>query len=137
MGRTTYFHDIWLENELYKSWLKKVDTTTASCSICHRNFDVSNGGESVIKRHAGLSHCQRQWKRHKLNTAVPSAGRLDGHLKKKTSKVDVDVDVKKPGPSNATNGPANVFCQESISAMVEKSSVTEAKIRWCLKVVES
>ena len=80
------FQDYWLTDPSFKLWLRKCDDKTAFCSYCQKKIDVSNGGESVLKQHAGLAPFKDKGKNHKLRTPVAGRGSLLGHLKKPESE---------------------------------------------------
>ena len=73
MPRDSYFNASWMENELYKGWLREKNKTTAYCRICSKDIPVGNKGEVSIKRHAGLPPYENQGTQHKkgyLLTAI-------------------------------------------------------------------
>ena len=55
----------------------------------------TNGGESTLKRHAGLAPFENKSKNHKLRTPVASSGSLLGHLKKPESEEVINDSIKK------------------------------------------
>ena len=120
MPRNTHFQDYWLTNPSFKFWVRKSD-------------DKTKGGESALKRHAGLAPFEDKGKNHKLSTPVAGSGSLLGHLKKPESEEVTNDSVKKKKNSTINNQPT----QLSITAVLEKNKVIDVEIRWCLKVVKS
>ena len=126
MPRESHFKDIWLCDPLYQSWVKKKDEKTAYCIDCRKDILISNGGESALKRHAGLYPYEKFGKTHKLKAPVTTCRSLERHLEKShETSHEVDI-IKKTLPQ-----------QQSITSMIEKNNVIDAEIRWCLKVVTS
>ena len=83
MPRNTHFQDYWLTDPNLKLWVRKSDDKTAFCSYCQIKIDVTNSGESALKRHAGLAPSEDKGKNHKLRTPVAGKWKPSfGHLKK-------------------------------------------------------
>ena len=82
MRRSTHFQDYWLIDASFKLWVRKSDDKTAFCSYCQKKIDVTNGGESAPKWHAGLAPFKDKGKNHKLRTPDTGSGSLLGYLKK-------------------------------------------------------
>jgi hypothetical protein len=56
------FQDSWLQNELYRDWVEKVDGDKflARCNVCDDTFSVSGQGASALKSHQkGKNHRAR------------------------------------------------------------------------------
>ena len=130
MPRNTHFQDYWLTDRSFKLWVRKSGEKTAFCSCCRKKIDVTNGGEGALKRHAGLTPFEDKGKNHKLRTPVADSGNLLGHLKKPESEEVTNDSAKKKNHSAINNQPT----QLSITAVLEKSNVISAEIRWCLEV---
>ena len=45
------FSKSWLSNPEYDGWLSKKDESTARCSNCCKDVDVSNMGEAALRSH--------------------------------------------------------------------------------------
>ena len=133
MPRDSYFNASWMENELYKGWLREKNKTTAYCRICSKDIPVGNKGEVSIKRHAGLPPYENQGTQHKKRLPV-DRNNIQLFTRKgegSSSKLSSDQDVQ------ITHTHAEEKKQLSISALVEKEYVADAEIRWCLNVVTS
>ena len=115
MHRNTHFQDYWLTDPSFKLWERKSDDKTAFCSYCPKNIDVTNGGESAFKRHAGLAPFEDRGKNHKLRTPVADSGSLLGHLKKPESEEVTNHSAKNKN-STVNNQPT----QLSVTAVLEK-----------------
>ena len=77
MPRNTHFQDYWLTDPSFKLWVRKSDDKTPFCSSCQKKFDVTDGGESGLKRHAGLAPFEDKDKNQdKLRTPVAGGGSL-------------------------------------------------------------
>jgi len=61
MSGSCRFSERWLINEAYATWLSECrDLYKARCTLCLKNYDVSNMGESAFKSHAkSTQHIQR------------------------------------------------------------------------------
>lgn len=46
-----HFQDNWMNIEIYKKWLIKLDDFTAQCSKCNVKFTVKHDGEKAVKKH--------------------------------------------------------------------------------------
>ena len=122
MPRKTYFNSSWLQNSDYKTWLSRKDYTTANCKLCNKSIDISNQGESALKRHAqGVNHKQR------LPIKTVSSI-MDSFAPAEQNEF---VQVKNDGGSIEV-----AKKQASISEMIEKDCVIDAEIRWCLYVAQ-
>ena len=53
-----YFVDDWLEDPLFKDWLKKNEKSAkrARCTICHKTFELSSADRSTVVEHG---KCQK------------------------------------------------------------------------------
>ena len=105
MPRNTHFQDYWLTDPSFKLWLRKSFDKTAFCSYCQKRSDVTNGGESALKRHAGLAPFEHKGKNHKLRTPVAGSGSLLGHLETPESEEVTNDSIKKK--TNSTIDPYN------------------------------
>ena len=59
------FIDSWLNDELFKDWLRKNlgDTKIAKCVVCHKTIELSSSGRSALTDHAkGAKHKEAQQK---------------------------------------------------------------------------
>ena len=102
-------------------------------SNCQRKIDVTNDGESALKRHLALAPFEDKDKNHKLRTPVAGSAKLLSHLKKPESEEVTNDSVKKKNNSTTDNQPT----QLSIKTVLEKNNIIDAEIRCCLKVVKS
>ena len=51
----TSYQNEWLSNELYKTWVKKVDNKhKAYCKVCMKSFSVSRLGVKALDIHAEM-----------------------------------------------------------------------------------
>ena len=105
MPRNTHFQDYWLTDPSFKLWIRKSFDKTAFCSYCQKKSDVTNGGESALKRHAGLAPFEHKGKNHKLRTPVAGSGSLLGHLETPESEEVTNDSIKKK--TNSTIDPYN------------------------------
>ena len=60
-----------------------------------KKIDLTNSGESALKRYPGLAPYEDKGKNHKLRTPVTGSGSLLSHLKKPESEEVTNVSVKK------------------------------------------
>ena len=104
MPRNTHFQDYWLTDPSFKLWVRKSFDKTAFCSYCQKKSDVTNGGESALKRHARLVPFEHKGKNHKLRTPVAGSGSLLGHLETPESEEVTNDSIKK---NNSTIDPYN------------------------------
>ena len=93
------------------------------CSNCQRKIDVTNGGESALKRHLALAPFEDKDKNHKLRNSVAGSAKLLSHLKKPES--EEVTNVKKKNNSTTNNQPT----QLSIKTVLEKNNIIDAVIR--------
>lgn len=50
-GGNCVFNKMWLEKLEYKEWLLESGRNKARCSVCSKEFDISNMGEAAVKVH--------------------------------------------------------------------------------------
>ena len=63
--------------------------------LLSKKIDLTNSGESALKRYPGLAPFEDKGKNHKLRTPVIGSGSLPSHLKKPESEEVTNVSVKK------------------------------------------
>lgn len=77
------FQDSWLHN--YHSWLKKIDSYTALCTICNSKFTVKHDGEKALTRHSNNE-------KHKESAAaIKQSTTMNTFFTKKSSSDDKKV----------------------------------------------
>ena len=66
----TTFNDIWLADECFKRWLKKVpgDSTKALCILCNKKIDIANIGVSALVSHKSFKKHSDKEKVHPLGS---------------------------------------------------------------------
>ena len=66
----TTFNDIWLADERFKRWLKKVpgDLTKALCILCNKKIDITNIGVSALVSHKSFKKHSDKEKVHLLGS---------------------------------------------------------------------
>ena len=69
---------------------------------CQKKIDVTNGGESALKRHAVLARFEDKDRNYKLRTSVAGGGSLLGYLKKPECKEVTNDSSKKKKKKNST-----------------------------------
>ena len=114
------FQDDWLADDVYKTWVRKVDGQPhkAYCILCRKTIDLSNGGSSALaSHHAGKKH-QGVWKERAENRI----GKLFNSTPLGTSSTAA-VDGR---PINST-----------LTPFVLSDDVLDAEIIWCLHLVQS
>ena len=65
--RETYFQESWIPDTIFKDWLKNSDGKIVFCNFCKKKIDLTNDGESSLKRHARLPFNKDKCKKTKQN----------------------------------------------------------------------
>ena len=113
----TNFQDIWLENEDFKLWLKKVENNPhmARCKVCAKDISIATHGITALITHAkGSKHQER------LPKMDPRSFFGEKSSESSSSK------RADPKPKQST-----------IACSANKSLITNAEIIWALDVVMS
>ena len=121
---STYLDDQWSQMPEFKSWLiRGDDNTTAKCRVCpipRNNIELSNMGKQSLKSHAsGKKHCERL------------------ALYSQTSRISFIPITKSQPPPPPIQTPINSSKISTLDSYVMSDSVTDAEIRWTLKIVLS
>ena len=111
----------WLNDELFKDWLRKDlgDTKIAKCVGCHKTIELSSSGQSTLTDHAkGVKHKE----------ALHKVKYFGGKANDKPSSSD---------SSSSTVNTVATNSQTTLDGCVTKSDVTKAEIVWLLKTVDN
>ena len=110
------FNDNWLRDSLFKDWLRKDLETSrkARCTLCSKNFDISNMGVSALLSHQkGSRHIQLANHGNTINAYLT------------------------PSESRDSDRVENQLSSSAVSSLAVKNDVIKAEIIWVLKVVSS
>ena len=78
------------------TWIRRKSDTIAFCSYCHKTIDIANGGESALKRHAGVAPFSDKGKIHKQKTPVATSNILKRHMVETVEVSDTEKQVQSP-----------------------------------------
>ena len=95
MHRNTHLQDSWLADPSSKLLVRKSGDKTTFCSYCQKKIDMTNDGESPLKRHTGLVPSENKGKNHNLIPVAGSGSRLDYLKKPENEEVTNDSRKKK------------------------------------------
>ena len=110
------FNNNWLSDTRFSSWLAKSSPKwRATCTICCKDFDISNMGVSALSSHA--------------------AGKK--HRDMVVNKESCASSFFEPKRSESHNRAAAGEKTPTITSMLVSSSISRAEILWVLKVVMS
>ena len=115
------FIDSWLNDELFKDWLRKDlgDTKIAKYVVCHKTIELSSSGRSALTDHAkGAKH------KEALHNVKSFWGKAND----------------KPSSSDSSSSTANTVAtnsQTTLDGCVTKSDVAKPEIVWLLKTVDN
>ena len=73
--------------------------TITFCSYCHKIIYIANGGESALKRHAGVAPFSDKGKIHKLKTPVATSNNLKKHVVETVEVSGTEGKVQSPTSS--------------------------------------
>ena len=63
MPRDTSFSNLWLQTKEYLGWVQKKNESTAYCTYCAKDINISNMGEAALVSHM-------EGKKHRLRAPV-------------------------------------------------------------------
>lgn len=116
------FSDRWLQFSHYKDWLSRGrDKYSARCTVCMREFDVSNMGETALRSHSkGQKHAELT--RQKSETSVCSIR---------------DLFAQKDASTSGSSSIGSSSKKTSLTEFVTRSDSLKAEVIWAMKVVKS
>ena len=124
--------DSWLEEEEFKSWLRKVkdDKTKYRCIVCNKKLSLSTSGRCALTEHAyGNKHIKNVTKRG--NFFKP----LTKHNEKCSSEKQCRQQCSHQSSTSAQQ--PSTLTQQTLNSNIVTKSATTAEIIWALKSVLS
>ena len=121
------FKQQWLQKREYSAWLKQDEKKeNARCSVCVKTFDISNMGESTLRRHQDGS-------KHKANMKAKADASLSSMDDFRVNNSSVREDQTNETTTASERNPA----AGTIQSLVTRKDCLSAEILWTLKVVTS
>ena len=121
-GKNTFKNE-WLGKDEHKDWLQRKSSTHARCILCQKDISVQNMGEAALTSHAKPGPPGKPTKHERL-----------ANEKKKAANSLATLHFL-PKPSSSTAGGAAI--KSTIKSTIIPLNVTNAEIRWVLKVVRA
>ena len=124
------FQDSWLEEEEFKSWLRKVkdDQTNYCCIVCNKKLFLSTSGRCALTKHArGNKHIKNVTKR----------GNFFKPLTKHNEKCSSEKQCRQQCSHQSSSSAREPSTQQTLNSNIVTKNATTAEILWALKSILS